>query len=531
MWDSLIIGLGISATAIFAAFGSLVLLTVLRLRLAPVKTTMFIDQPDRTILLFDGTDLVDSTPSARKLLSLRSGRGDAWAQLMLFLAPRFPDIAAQMDRVSDLGLLTLSDDGLDAQKPERSPLNLRAEMAGGLMRITLTDPERDLVTPGQDGMVLSAMTRDLSDLNAILTRAPMLMWREDPTGTITWANAPYILHVERELPLYEGLRWPLPKLFDPVVQNARGNGNRKRLKTRTEDGFLWFDLIEAAVGAEKLVYAMPVDSAVTADYALKDFQQTLTKTFAQLATGLAIFDQHRRLQLFNPALMDLTSLPIDVLTERPSLHAFLDALHDQNMIPEPKNYRTWRDRIIEIELAAEAGSFEETWVLPGGQTYRITGRPYPNQALALMFEDISTEIMQTRRYKAELARSDAVLDVMEDAVILFAPDGRLAKTNAAYDRLWDHDAVVIMKSGGLGALLMDWQDIAVPSAGWAKIRDYVGHGGAPNPCSGEVRMNDGRSVGFRCVTMQDRSCLVIFRVLTLSLPFEVLPSRPILKTA
>jgi hypothetical protein len=78
---------------------------------------------------------------------------------------------------------------------------------------------------------------------------------------------------------------------------------------------------------------------------------------------------------------------------------------------------------------------------------------------------------------------------------------------------------------------MDWQDITVPSTGWAKIRDYVGNGGAPNPCSGEVRMNDGRSVGFRCVTLQDGACLVIFRVLTLSLPFEVLTLRPILKTA
>jgi PAS domain-containing protein len=365
----------------------------------------------------------------------------------------------------------------------------------------------------------------------VLSHAPLLMWREDLAGTITWANAPYILHLERELPPGEGLSWPLPKLFETIAPSARGTNRRKRLNSRTEDGALWFDLIEAESKTGKLVYAVPVDSAVQAEFALKDFMQTLTKTFAHLSTGLAIFDQHRRLQLFNPALMDLTGLAIDLLAQRPSLHAFLDALHDLNMIPEPKNYRTWRDRIIEIELAAEAGCFEETWVLPTGQTYRVTGRPHPNQALALMFEDISTEVSQTRRYRAALARSDAVLDVMEDAVILFSPGNAQAKTNAAYSRLWDHDAAVVLASGGLGALLMDWQDITVPSRGWAKIRDFVGSGGAPNPCSGEIRMNDGRSVGFRCVTMQDGACLVIFRVLTLSLPFEVLPLQPILKMA
>jgi PAS domain-containing protein len=531
MGQSLIIGLGVSATAIFAALGALVLLTALRLRLTPPRSAVFLDAGDQTIFLFDGTDLVDSTPSARKLLTLREGYTGTWAQLMLYLTARFPDIVAQLDRVEELGILTLSANGPVCGKPDATPLHLRAELVGGLLRITLTNPERDLVKPGYDSMVVGAMTRDLAELNAVLTQAPLLMWCEDDRGTITWANAPYILQVERELPPYEGLRWPLPKLFDPMSANARPKGNRKRLKTRTQDGALWFDLIAASSGTTRLMYAVPVDSAVQAEYALKDFMQTLTKTFAHLPTGLAIFDQHRRLQLFNPALVDLTTLPIDMLAQRPSLQAFLDALHDNNMIPEPRNYRTWRERIIDIELAAEAGSFEETWSLPNGQIYRITGRPHPNQALALMFEDISTEMSQTRRYKAELSRSDAVLDLMEDAVALFTADGKLARTNTAYDRLWDHDAANLMKSGGLGALLMDWQDITVPTSGWAKIRDYLGAGGAPNPCSGEVRMNDGRSVGFRCVTLQDGACLVIFRVLSLSLPFEVLPLRPIMKTA
>jgi PAS domain-containing protein len=420
---------------------------------------------------------------------------------------------------------------LDAHNAQTAPLCFRAEMRGGLLRITLSNPERDLPAPGHDGMIVAAMTRDLADLNGVLTHAPLLIWREDETGVITWANSPYILHVERELAPYESLRWPLPKLFEPVVQNPRGTGNRKRLKTRTEDGGLWFDLMETLIGGARLVYAVPVDSAVQADYALKDFMQTLTKTFAHLSTGLAIFDQHRRLQLFNPALLDLTGVAFDLLAQHPSLFAFLDALRDRSMIPEPRDYRTWRERLTELELAAESGTFEETWVLPTGQTFRVTGRPHPNQALALMFEDISTEVSQTRRLKAELAQSDAVLQMMEDAVIIFSGHGKLAKTNAAYARLWDHDAADIMNGAGLGGIVADWQDITVPTGAWARINDYVTLGGGPNACTGEVRMNDGRSVGFRCATLPDGTCLVVFRVLTLSLPFEVMPLRPLLRTA
>ena len=42
-----------------------------------------------------------------------------------------------------------------------------------------------------------------------------------------------------------------------------------------------------------------------AETALRGFMQTLAKTFAHLPTGLAIFDQHRQLALFNPALAPL----------------------------------------------------------------------------------------------------------------------------------------------------------------------------------------------------------------------------------
>jgi len=46
--------------------------------------------------------------------------------------------------------------------------------------------------------------------------------------------------------------------------------------------------------------------------------------------------------LFNPALLDLTGLPAEFLAMRPSLLSVLDAMHDRNMIPEPKDYRSWR---------------------------------------------------------------------------------------------------------------------------------------------------------------------------------------------
>ena len=68
-----------------------------------------------------------------------------------------------------------------------------------------------------------------------------------------------------------------------------------------------------------MMFALPADAAVRAERSLREFVQTLTKTFADLPIGLAIFDQSRKLQLFNPSLIDLTRLPTGFLTARPTL--------------------------------------------------------------------------------------------------------------------------------------------------------------------------------------------------------------------
>ena len=108
-----------------------------------------------------------------------------------------------------------------------------------------------------------------------------------------------------------------------------------------------------------------------------------------------MFDAKRGLSLFNPALTDLTALPVDFLSARPTLHAFIDRLREARRMPEPRDWRSWRERITALEAASTEGTYLETWNLPAGQTWRVSGRPHPDGAIALMFEDITAEISLT----------------------------------------------------------------------------------------------------------------------------------------
>ena len=123
-------------------------------------------------------------------------------------------------------------------------------------------------------------------------------------------------------------------------------------------------------------YAEDVNAVVNTEIAQRNFVKTLAKTFAQLSIGLAIFDRDRQLALFNPALIDLTALLADFLSARPNVLSFFDRLRDNQMMPEPKNYNSWRHQMADRIEAAADGRYQETRLLPSGSIYRVSGRPH-----------------------------------------------------------------------------------------------------------------------------------------------------------
>ena len=80
------------------------------------------------------------------------------------------------------------------------------------------------------------------------------------------------------------------------------------------------------------------------------------------------------------------------------------------MVPEPKDYRSWSNQMNSLEAAAASGHHVGIWSLPGGQTYRVTGRPHPDGAVAFLFEDITSEISLTRQFRADLSLGAEVLE-------------------------------------------------------------------------------------------------------------------------
>jgi PAS domain-containing protein len=345
---------------------------------------------------------------------------------------------------------------------------------------------------------------------------------EHPDRGVTWANAAYLETVRgTETPGHGTLNWPLPRLFGDQLDPPPTDGKQRRCHLTLGDKSVmhWFEVSATGPqGAEVLFSARAIDKLVTAETSLRDFVQTLSKTFATLPVGLAVFDRSRELVLFNPALISVHDAGGGFLTRRPTLRAFLDQLREVQRMPEPRDYRSWREEIAGSNRARIQDRYHEIWTLPSGETLRVTGRPHPNRAIAFVFEDISQEVSLTRKFRTDLDLDRAILDDLPAGLIIFDRDGVVLRTNAVYRAMFrnrfDVARAEIPAKGGHQAVLQGamrvWQEDFLPSRLWGEIRQFVRHETERAPWSEIVLERSGRRVHCRVAPLRGGHTVVWF---------------------
>lgn len=513
--------------AALIAGASLATVLALWLRHAPARQSILTCYAmPSTVLLLDGEALVDATPSGRELVESGPEAGSARFRVLAGLEPLFPGLAARLGELEREGRFNLR-----SREGSGPSLVLRAEWLGGLTRLTLIGEDHP---EAAGGFVDEPLARaELAALRGVLDHAPVPMWRCTATGETVWANGAYLaLAATLAGPGHE-ISWPLPDIFAPDLFNTATSGEagdpategaaRTRRNRTADQGTAlprrmlqagaaqrWYEIASAPAAGDTIHFALPADRLHRAEEALDGTLQTLGQTFAQLPTGLGVFDSGRRLQLFNPAFGALTGIPAESLARRPTLAALLDAMRARATVPEPDDHRLWRRRVAGLEAAATAGHFQEIWTLPSGQTHRVTARPFPDGALAFTIEDISSEMARNRRQRAKSELAHAVVDEIGDALIVFSRDGVVLMINAAARALWGAGLEAAGgRHGGLSAIA-HLRSMTAPTLLWDDLSRYVGRFGPREPRETPVRMNDGRLLACRIAPLPQGSSLVQF---------------------
>ena len=195
---------------------------------------------------------------------------------------------------------------------------------------------------------------------------------------------------------------------------------------------------------------------------------------------------------------------------RPITYCFIDALREARMLPEPKNFEAWRQRLSDLEAAAASGTFGETWTLPDGRVFQVSGRPHPDGAIAFLIEDVSAEISLTRQFRAELQLGQAVLDSLVESLAVFGKDGVLMLANAAFYRMWKVDPRQAANPLTLSQALHDWRIDSPTAPDWARIGETLGSDSLRRPEAFTVERLTGRRLDCRFVPLAGGALLAGF---------------------
>jgi PAS domain-containing protein len=505
------IGFAILAGALLGSLVLIALVLVDRLpsfnRVASVEPGITPSVDDQVVFLFSERTLIQMTDTGAAFLDkydnsdrVADSEQDDWARILHIFGPRFAKLLDHTMRMRQKGQTILT-----ALSPEDTG-QLIIDWWDGHTRITLIEPVK------RDRAHAIGLQDEADWLRQAVTGAPYPIWQSDPQGRVVWANTAYLDLVKR-FKTDDQVTSKISSLFNIPLQSPDGLASfRVSVTPKGAMNPYWFDIRSLKLETGWMNYATDVNAVVNAEIAQRNFVQTLTKTFAQLSIGLAIFDRKRQLALFNPALIDLTTLPAEFLSARPNLLSFFDRLRDRNMMPEPKNYRSWRDQITDLVAAADSGQYRETWTLPSGLTYRISGRPHPDGAVAFLFEDISAEISSTRRFRSQLELGQSVLNTLDQSIAVFSASGLLAFSNTAYRQMWNIDPDSSFADISVNDASRHWQAGSQPTPVWGDLRDFVVQFGERSEWSADIMLKDGRPVNCQVVPMPGGTTLVTFQI-------------------
>ncbi len=156
-----------------------------------------------------------------------------------------------------------------------------------------------------------------------------------------------------------------------------------------------------------------------------------------LGTAFAIFDNKTNLYFYNEAFKNLWQIENDFLDKTPNYSQFIEVIREHKMLPPVPDFKAYKEDELSV--------FNRLWEtkedllhLPDGRTIRRFRTPHPN-GVVFAFEDVSDRLATMRRLNDLTSMQQAMLDNLNDGVIVFGANQRLKFYNRTYLKMWGVD--------------------------------------------------------------------------------------------
>ena len=386
----------------------------------------------------------------------------------------------------------------------------RASGSQAFVRFAALGPERaELARLRKDHAHLAARFDTVSTLLEALD-APA--WMRDDAGRLAFVNRAYV-HAVEGVSVESVLRHGTPLLdrrdreqvsahheTTRAEASARVSVFRRRLPVTVAGDRRTLDVTEARTASGAFGLGVDMSEVERTRAAFDATVQGQRRTLDRLATAVAAFDEHRRLRFFNQAFLSLWGLERTFLQDEPDNAQLLEELRARGRIPERRDFREWRDGLLEVYQSQS--TLEERWTLPDGRTIRVVANPEATGGVTWVFENV-TEQLELETTVTELTRVQSeTLAHLGEAVAVFGSDGRLKLSNPAFAQFWGLPEGLVGRDAPLDAIVGAMREATVESADageegdvWDDLAPAVSGAGERTDRAGRIRIRPNYARG------------------------------------
>ena len=367
----------------------------------------------------------------------------------------------------------------------------------------------------QPSIALDAGLPSAARFSALFDALAFPCWICSAAGDLVWANRAWLEAVDsasmedaiaRKLAFDRGAS----ALIAEVARNGEGGEALRWAPVKGQRRAFRVSAVPLD-GGDIGAWAIDATEAEETREALKRHIEVQDETLNHLADAVAIFSPAKRLTFHNAAFAQMWGLEPAWLAEGPSHGEVLDRLRQRRRLPETADYGRWKsDELSWYE--ALGPSPDDLWTLPDGRTLRVVRQPHPLGGLLVLFSDVTGELRLRAQYNALIQVQRATLDKLNDAVAVFASDGRLRLHNEAFARFWNVSPAQVEAAADFDGVV----ELCVPRLHDRQFwRELKGRVTDPDPreriaISGETKTSDDRIVTFQSRPLPDGATLVAF---------------------
>ena len=245
---------------------------------------------------------------------------------------------------------------------------------------------------------------------------------------------------------------------------------------------------------------------------LKLHQNAHLEILGALGTAFAVFDGKKKLAFYNKAFSKMWQLDPAWLDNQPPYSAFLDEIREKRLLPEVPDFILYKKEEQEA-FNALIETKEDLLHLPDGRTLRRVRAGYPMGGLFFAFEDVTDKLATRRAYNDLVSVQKEILDGLDVAVFIIAPNGRLSLYNEAYRKLWNHKDIFLQNDPTIQELIESAKDVFPLVDNWSELKnDIISHIANMTTKSFRLTRRDNVKIDVKSFLLSDGSLMVVNNV-------------------